>query len=166
MKHERTPVVYHTAKVTSWNWTWDAAIMWYTCNHPAISVLINKHFFISVNKYCFRCQLAYLCSYFFVSQTAAWLTETTSVSEEVRQHLFEPTALKTLLLHHRQLGTLSSGEFNRIKLFLETKSFVLFVILSISVQQIQAVKYVFGLFSVVLLTCTLLISCFLWNKYK
>ncbi|XP_026218634.1 zinc finger protein 883-like [Anabas testudineus] len=43
-----------------------------------------------------------------LQQTAAWLTETASVSEEVGQHLSEPFALKTLLLHHRQLGTLSS----------------------------------------------------------
>lgn len=48
-----------------------------------------------------------------MSQTAAWFTETTSVSEEVRQHVCKPTALKSLLLHHRHLGTLSSGEFNR-----------------------------------------------------
>ncbi|XP_028426709.1 zinc finger protein 567-like [Perca flavescens] len=44
-----------------------------------------------------------------LQQTAAWLTETTSVSEELGQHLSEPFALKTLLLHHRQSGTLSSA---------------------------------------------------------
>nr|XP_046235101.1 zinc finger protein 2-like isoform X2 [Scatophagus argus] len=44
-----------------------------------------------------------------LQQTAAWLTDTTSVSEELGQHLCEPFALKTLLLHHRQLGTLSSA---------------------------------------------------------
>lgn len=48
-----------------------------------------------------------------VSQTAAWLTETTSVSEEFGQHLSEPFALKTLLLHHRRSGTLSFSKFNR-----------------------------------------------------
>ncbi|KAI3366755.1 hypothetical protein L3Q82_009421, partial [Scortum barcoo] len=44
-----------------------------------------------------------------LQQTAAWITETTSVAEEFGQHLSEPFALKTLLLHHRQLGTLSSA---------------------------------------------------------
>ncbi|XP_029317628.1 LOW QUALITY PROTEIN: zinc finger protein ZFMSA12A-like [Cottoperca gobio] len=44
-----------------------------------------------------------------LQQTAAWLTETTSASEEFGQHLYEPFAMKTLLLHHRQLGTLSSA---------------------------------------------------------
>uniref|UniRef100_A0AAQ4NYK1 C2H2-type domain-containing protein n=2 Tax=Gasterosteus aculeatus TaxID=69293 RepID=A0AAQ4NYK1_GASAC len=43
------------------------------------------------------------------SQTAAWLTETTSVSEEFGANLSEPFALKSLLLHHRQLGTLSAA---------------------------------------------------------
>ncbi|XP_067346695.1 zinc finger protein 84-like isoform X2 [Channa argus] len=43
-----------------------------------------------------------------LQRTAAWLTET-SVSEEIRLHLSESIALKTLLLHHRQLGTLSSA---------------------------------------------------------
>ncbi|XP_029901965.1 zinc finger protein 260-like isoform X2 [Myripristis murdjan] len=43
------------------------------------------------------------------TQTAAWLTETTAVAEEFGQHLSEPFALKTLLLYHRQLGTLSTG---------------------------------------------------------
>lgn len=46
-------------------------------------------------------------------QTAAWLTETTSLSEEFAQHVSEPVALKALLLHHRQLGNLSSCECNR-----------------------------------------------------
>lgn len=46
-------------------------------------------------------------------QTAAWLTETTSLSEEFGQHMSEPVALKALLLHHRQLGNLSSCECNR-----------------------------------------------------
>lgn len=55
----------------------------------------------------------HLCGLLSVTQTAAWLPEKTSVSEEVGQHLSEPFALKTLLLHHRQLGTLSSGGFNR-----------------------------------------------------
>ncbi|XP_008300496.1 zinc finger protein 2 homolog [Stegastes partitus] len=41
-----------------------------------------------------------------LQQTTAWLTE--SVSEDLGQHLSEPVALKSLLLHHRQLGTLSS----------------------------------------------------------
>ncbi|XP_054480841.1 zinc finger protein 184-like [Anoplopoma fimbria] len=44
-----------------------------------------------------------------LQQTAAWLTETTSVSEEFGQHLSEPFALKSLLLHHRQSGTLSTA---------------------------------------------------------
>ncbi|XP_076578998.1 uncharacterized protein LOC143315272 [Chaetodon auriga] len=44
-----------------------------------------------------------------LQQTAAWLTETTSVSEEFGHYLSEPFALETLLLHHRQLGTLSSA---------------------------------------------------------
>ncbi|XP_032360687.1 zinc finger protein ZFMSA12A isoform X1 [Etheostoma spectabile] len=44
-----------------------------------------------------------------LQQTAAWLTETTPVSEELGQHLSEPFALKTLLLHHRESGTLSSA---------------------------------------------------------
>ncbi|XP_033470368.2 uncharacterized protein LOC117249090 [Epinephelus lanceolatus] len=44
-----------------------------------------------------------------LQQTAAWLTETTSVSEQFGLHLSKPFALKTLLLHHRQLGTLSSA---------------------------------------------------------
>ncbi|KAF3859179.1 hypothetical protein F7725_021578 [Dissostichus mawsoni] len=41
--------------------------------------------------------------------TAAWLTETTSVSKEFGQHLSNPLALNTLLLHHRQMGTLGSA---------------------------------------------------------
>ncbi|XP_023267228.1 zinc finger protein 883-like isoform X2 [Seriola lalandi dorsalis] len=44
-----------------------------------------------------------------LQQTAAWLTDTTSVSEDFGQHLSEPFAMKTLLLHHGQLGTLSSA---------------------------------------------------------
>ncbi|XP_067346697.1 zinc finger protein 649-like isoform X4 [Channa argus] len=48
-----------------------------------------------------------------LQRTAAWLTET-SVSEEIRLHLSESIALKTLLLHHRQLGTLSSGPLSRL----------------------------------------------------
>ncbi|XP_030576281.1 uncharacterized protein LOC115773600 isoform X1 [Archocentrus centrarchus] len=42
-----------------------------------------------------------------LQQTAAWLTET-PVSEEIGLHLSEPFALKALLHHHRQLGTLNS----------------------------------------------------------
>ncbi|XP_034382185.1 zinc finger protein 878-like [Cyclopterus lumpus] len=42
-------------------------------------------------------------------QTAAWLTETTCGSEEFGQNLSEPFALKSLLLHHRQLGNLSTS---------------------------------------------------------
>lgn len=45
-------------------------------------------------------------------QTAAWLTATPSVSEELGQHVCEPSALKTLLLHHRQMENLSSGQFS------------------------------------------------------
>uniref|UniRef100_UPI0037E8768D putative zinc finger protein 286B n=1 Tax=Semicossyphus pulcher TaxID=241346 RepID=UPI0037E8768D len=44
-----------------------------------------------------------------LQQTAALLTETVYLAEEFGQHLSEPFALKTLLLHHRQLGTLSSA---------------------------------------------------------
>ncbi|XP_040885816.1 zinc finger protein ZFMSA12A-like [Toxotes jaculatrix] len=44
-----------------------------------------------------------------LQQTAAWLTDAASVSEECGQHLSEPFSLKNLLLHHRQLGTLSSA---------------------------------------------------------
>ncbi|XP_053169757.1 zinc finger protein 883-like [Scomber japonicus] len=45
-----------------------------------------------------------------LQQTAAWLSETTLVAKEFGLHLSEPFALKALLLHHRQLGTLSSEE--------------------------------------------------------
>lgn len=45
-------------------------------------------------------------------QTAAWLTATPSLSEELGQHLCEPSALKTLLLHHRQMENLSFGSFS------------------------------------------------------
>ncbi|TKS90855.1 Zinc finger protein ZFMSA12A [Collichthys lucidus] len=44
-----------------------------------------------------------------LQQTAAWLTETTSVLEGFEQHLSEPFALKTLLIHHGQSGTLGSA---------------------------------------------------------
>ncbi|XP_068443165.1 zinc finger protein ZFP2-like [Clinocottus analis] len=44
-----------------------------------------------------------------LQQTAAWLTETTSLSEEFGQNLSEPFALKSLLLHHKELGTLSTS---------------------------------------------------------
>ncbi|XP_019947974.2 zinc finger protein interacting with ribonucleoprotein K-like [Paralichthys olivaceus] len=44
-----------------------------------------------------------------LQQTAAWLTETASVSGDFEQHLSDPFALKSLLLHHRQLGTVSSA---------------------------------------------------------
>ncbi|XP_013860273.1 zinc finger protein 878 isoform X2 [Austrofundulus limnaeus] len=40
-------------------------------------------------------------------QTTVWLSET-SASEEFKHHLSEPLALRTLLVHHRELGTLSS----------------------------------------------------------
>lgn len=52
-------------------------------------------------------------AFFSVFQTAALLTETTSMSEKFGKHLSEPFVLKALLLHHRQLGNLGSGEFNR-----------------------------------------------------
>ncbi|XP_076015055.1 uncharacterized protein LOC143007546 isoform X2 [Genypterus blacodes] len=42
-------------------------------------------------------------------QTAAWLAETTCVEEEFGLHLSEPFALKSLLLHHRQVHTLSTA---------------------------------------------------------
>ncbi|XP_071386761.1 zinc finger protein 568-like isoform X1 [Centroberyx affinis] len=42
------------------------------------------------------------------TQTAAWLAETTGVAEDFGRHLSDPFALKTLLLHHKQLGTLST----------------------------------------------------------
>lgn len=68
----------------------------------------------------------HLCGLFSVSQTAAGLTDTALVSEELGQHLSEPCTLKNLLLHHRQLGTLSTGEFNRdgVELF-QIKEFLL-----------------------------------------
>ena len=47
-----------------------------------------------------------------VSQTAAWLTETAAVSEDFEHNLSDPFGLKTLLLHHRELGTISSGELD------------------------------------------------------
>lgn len=43
-------------------------------------------------------------------QTAAWLVETTCVEEEFGLHLSEPFALKSLLRHHSQVHTLSTGE--------------------------------------------------------
>ncbi|XP_075886251.1 uncharacterized protein LOC142890852 [Nelusetta ayraudi] len=43
-----------------------------------------------------------------LEQTAAWLTETASMSEEFERSLSEPLALRTLLLHHAQLGNLST----------------------------------------------------------
>lgn len=45
-----------------------------------------------------------------VFQTAAWLTETASLSEEFEQSLSEPLALRTLLLHQAQLGNLGTSE--------------------------------------------------------
>ncbi|KAL6116802.1 uncharacterized protein ACO6RY_14744 [Pungitius sinensis] len=48
-----------------------------------------------------------------LQQTAAWLTETTSASEELGANLSDPFALKSLLLHHRQLGTLSTAPSSR-----------------------------------------------------
>lgn len=44
-----------------------------------------------------------------VLQTTVWLSET-SASEEIKHNLSEPSALKTLLVHHRELRTLSSGK--------------------------------------------------------
>ncbi|CAJ1054869.1 zinc finger protein 2 homolog [Xyrichtys novacula] len=44
-----------------------------------------------------------------LQQTAAWLSSTDCVAEEFGLHLSEPSAIKTLLFHHRQLGTLSSA---------------------------------------------------------
>lgn len=49
-----------------------------------------------------------------VFQTTAWLTETPSISAELGQHLSEPSALKTLLLHYRQMENLSSGQISAI----------------------------------------------------
>ncbi|XP_041636299.1 zinc finger protein 157-like isoform X2 [Cheilinus undulatus] len=43
-----------------------------------------------------------------LQQTAALLTETEYVAEMLGQCLSEPSAVNSLLLHHRQLGTLSS----------------------------------------------------------
>ncbi|XP_029969462.1 histone-lysine N-methyltransferase PRDM9-like [Salarias fasciatus] len=43
-----------------------------------------------------------------LQQTTAWLNET-SESEEFKHHLCEPFAMKSLLNHHRQLGTLNSA---------------------------------------------------------
>ncbi|KAM3587788.1 uncharacterized protein V6R79_013888 [Siganus canaliculatus] len=44
-----------------------------------------------------------------LKQTAAWLSEATSVSKELEQHLSEHFALKSLLSHHRQLETLRTA---------------------------------------------------------
>ncbi|KAM9846058.1 uncharacterized protein ACBR49_011024 [Aulostomus maculatus] len=45
-----------------------------------------------------------------LEQTAGWLTETSAVTRDIGHHLSEPSALKTLLLHHKQLGgTLGSA---------------------------------------------------------
>uniref|UniRef100_A0A3Q2TNP2 Zinc finger protein 578-like n=1 Tax=Fundulus heteroclitus TaxID=8078 RepID=A0A3Q2TNP2_FUNHE len=55
-----------------------------------------------------------------VSQTANWLNES-SASEDLGLHLSEPFPLKTLLLHHRELGTLSSGEIKDPSSFLHQK---------------------------------------------
>lgn len=55
-------------------------------------------------------QLLTLVSSMF--QTAAWLTETTSLSEELERSLSEPVALTTLLLHHAQLGNLGASELH------------------------------------------------------
>lgn len=46
-----------------------------------------------------------------MSQTVLWFTETSALSEEIGLNLSKPQALKTLLQAHRQLGTLSTGEF-------------------------------------------------------
>ncbi|KAG7277667.1 hypothetical protein CRUP_025352 [Coryphaenoides rupestris] len=43
-----------------------------------------------------------------LAQTAAWLSDGPSVEEEFSRSLSDAAALKTLLLHHRQLGALSS----------------------------------------------------------
>ncbi|KAM8908635.1 uncharacterized protein AB9W97_005877 isoform 2-T2 [Spinachia spinachia] len=48
-----------------------------------------------------------------LQQTAAWLSDTTSVSEEFGANLSDPFALKSLLLHHRKLGTLSTAPSSR-----------------------------------------------------
>ncbi|XP_056157612.1 zinc finger protein 391-like [Lampris incognitus] len=48
-------------------------------------------------------------------QTAAWLPEDPSVKETFGQHLSDPAALKALLLHHRQLGTLSDGPSSSVE---------------------------------------------------
>ncbi|XP_073336835.1 uncharacterized protein [Pagrus major] len=57
----------------------------------------------------FLCRLEQLLPVPDLQQTAAWLTETTSLSEEIGLHLSEPFALKSLLLHHKQSRTLSSA---------------------------------------------------------
>ncbi|TNM91335.1 hypothetical protein fugu_019715 [Takifugu bimaculatus] len=44
-----------------------------------------------------------------LQQTAAWLSETPLMSEVFGRHLSEPSALKTLLLHHRQMENISSA---------------------------------------------------------
>lgn len=54
----------------------------------------------------------HLCCLRSMSQTAAWLGEAPSVANEFGQHLSDPSVLKTLILHHRHLVTLSAGEFS------------------------------------------------------
>uniref|UniRef100_H3C5V8 C2H2-type domain-containing protein n=1 Tax=Tetraodon nigroviridis TaxID=99883 RepID=H3C5V8_TETNG len=44
-----------------------------------------------------------------LQQTAAWLSSAAWLPEELGQHLGEPSALKTLLLHHRQMEHLTAG---------------------------------------------------------
>ncbi|CAL8242549.1 unnamed protein product [Merluccius merluccius] len=43
-----------------------------------------------------------------LTQTATWLTDGGTAAEEFSRSLFDPSALKTLLLHHRQMGTIST----------------------------------------------------------
>lgn len=46
------------------------------------------------------------------------------MSEELEQHLSDPFDLNALLLHHRKLENLSSGEFNRKDTYTEQEHFI------------------------------------------
>uniref|UniRef100_A0A3Q2QYD3 Zinc finger protein 578-like n=1 Tax=Fundulus heteroclitus TaxID=8078 RepID=A0A3Q2QYD3_FUNHE len=66
-------------------------------------------------------------------QTANWLNES-SASEDLGLHLSEPFPLKTLLLHHRELGTLSSASSS-------TEEDVILSTLALSTQTDQFSEY-------------------------
>uniref|UniRef100_A0A3Q2PY31 Zinc finger protein 578-like n=1 Tax=Fundulus heteroclitus TaxID=8078 RepID=A0A3Q2PY31_FUNHE len=68
-----------------------------------------------------------------LQQTANWLNES-SASEDLGLHLSEPFPLKTLLLHHRELGTLSSASSS-------TEEDVILSTLALSTQTDQFSEY-------------------------